>query len=767
MPKNDADSTPAAPTLADWLRGRSDAQLARLLSLRPDLTVQPPRSMAVLAGRAEQRMSVHRVAGELDTLAMGVLEVLILNQADVAPVPVDLVRTTLLEQAPAAAVNAALERLRDLALIWGDAAVSMTPAAREILPWSPGHLVDPPAADQSAEDLRALIAGVDGNQRALLETLARGSGVGSTRDAAPGADPASPVQTLLKAGLLTWVDDGTVKLPDAVRAVLSGAPLRGELRLTEPSVPSTKNKIADVDAAAAGEAMELLRLSAALLDELGRGPVPVLRTGGVGVRELRKLAKAIGVGEPALAFLLELLAHTGLLAAGIPDPAPANDTSDTYWAPTEAADHWLAKAPADRWAELATPWLGMARKVWVIGTRDGADKLVPALSPELASATAVEDRRVLLELLAAVKPGVSIAAPDLLTLLRWRRPRRHGRMPLHLVEHFLGEAATMGAIGRGALSTPGRELLEPKTDKSVAAAMATAMPAPIDHVLLQADLTMIAPGPLTPELQARVEQVAEVESAGAATVYRITEQSLRGALDAGNSAAELHELFASASRTPVPQGLTYLIDDVARKHGQLRVGYANAFLRCEDPALLAEVLARLPELGLRRLAPTVAISHLDLAPLLEALREAGLAAVGEDSSGAIVDLRSRGSRVPPPRQARASVHRPTAATATGEQLADVVAGLRAGDQAAATRSSETIRVDGTRARGAATMSLLQTATQVGRAVAVGYVDAAGTGINRIVEPVRFDSGQLEARDTVTGELLKFSLHRITSVALVD
>lgn len=728
-------------------------------------------------------MSVHRAAGELDTLAMGVLEVLILGQADLAPVPAELVRTTLLEHAPAAAVDAALERLRDLALVWGDAEVSMTPAAREILPWSPGHLVDPPSAElpspgspsdpedtgaaQSAAALRTRLAGLDGNQRALLETLARGSGVGRTRDAAPGAEPSSPVQSLLQEGLLTWVDDGTVQLPGAVRAILTGAPLRGEMRLTEPIVPVAKNKIADVDAAAAGQAMELLRHAVGLLDELSRMPVPSLRTGGIGVRELRRLGKALQLDEAALAFHLELLAHVGLIAAGLPDPAPAHDSADSYWAPTVLADHWLTQAPAARWFALAVPWLDMARKVWAVGTRDAADKVVPALAPDLASLTAREDRRVILDLLADAKPGTAIAAADLLTLLRWRRPRRHGQMPLHLVEHFLTEAAAMGVVGRGALSTPGRALLTPQTDAAPAEAMAVSMPAPIDHVLLQADLTMIAPGPLTPELQARVDQVAEVESAGAATVYRITEQSLRGALDAGNSPTELHELFAQASRTPVPQGLSYLIDDVARRHGQLRVGYANAFLRCEDPAMLTEVLARLPGLELRRLAPTVAISSMELAPLLTGLREAGLAAVGEDETGSIVDLRPTGSRVPPPRQARPVVHRPPSPTATAEQLADVVAGLRAGDQVAVTRSSDTVRADGTRARGAATMSLLQTATQVGRAVAVGYVDAKGTAIQRIVVPERFDSGQLEARDTTTGEVLKFSLHRITSVALVD
>lgn len=777
MPSNNVDpSLPpprSAPNLADWLRGRSDAQLARLLSLRPDLSVQPPRSTQVLANRAEQRMSVHRVAGELDTLAMGVLEVLILEQADLAPVPTDRVRTALLEHASAAAVDGALERLREYALIWGADEVSMTPAAREILPWGPGHLVNPPEAGEAgAAQLRAAIAAVDGNQRALLETLARGSGVGRTRDAGPDADPSSPVQILLGAGLLEAVDAENVRLPDAVHAILAGAPLRGEMRLTAPTVAAVKNKLPDVDAAAAGQAMELLRHCAAVLDELGQNPLPSLRTGGVGVRELRKLAKIVGLDEAAAAFLLELLAQAGLIAAGLPDPTPPTDASDSHWAPTDAADHWLAQAPPARWAALATAWLTMARKVWTIGTRDAAEKLVPALSADLASATAEEDRRAILDLLGDAKPGSAIAAPDVLTQLRWRRPRRHGRMPLHLVEHFLREADTIGAIGRGALSTPGRTLLTAAGDKAAteaaaAQAMAAAMPTPIDHVLLQADLTMIAPGPLTPELQARVDQVAEVESAGAATVYRITEQSLRGALDAGNSAAELHELFATASRTPVPQGLTYLIDDVARRHGQLRVGYANAFLRCEDPALLSEVLARLPGLGLRRLAPTVAISHLDLSPLLAELRAAGLAAVGEDESGAIVDLRPRGARVPTPRKPRATVHRPASPNPTAEQLAEVVAGLRAGDQAASARSSDHIRVDGTKARGAATVTLLQTATQVGRAVAIGYVDAKGTAIHRIATPVRFDGGQLEARDTVTGETLRFSLHRITSVALVE
>lgn len=95
-------------------------------------------------------------------------------------------------------------------------------------------------------------------------------------------------------------------------------------------------------------------------------------------------------------------------------------------------------------------------------------------------------------------------------------------------------------------------------------------------------------------------------------VYRVSEQSIRHALDVGKSRDWLQEFFANRSKTPVPQGLTYLIDDVARRHGQLRIGMAASFVRCEDPTLLAQVVAA-PEadgLALRALAPTVAVSPL-------------------------------------------------------------------------------------------------------------------------------------------------------------
>src|SRR3712207_7812244 len=75
---------------------------------------------------------------------------------------------------------------------------------------------------------------------------------------------------------------------------------------------------------------------------------------------------------------------------------------------------------------------------------------------------------------------------------------------------------------------------------------------------------------------------SDVESSGGATVFRVWESSVRRALDSGWSATDLHDFFARASRTPVPQALDYLIDDVARQHGRLRVGAIECCIRSDD-----------------------------------------------------------------------------------------------------------------------------------------------------------------------------------------
>ncbi|CPZ09353.1 DNA-binding protein [Mycobacteroides abscessus] len=59
---------------------------------------------------------------------------------------------------------------------------------------------------------------------------------------------------------------------------------------------------------------------------------------------------------------------------------------------------------------------------------------------------------------------------------------------------------------------------------------------------------------------------------------------------------------------------------------------------------MASVLAE--DLGLRLLAPTVAVSLAPLAELVTGLRSAGFAPAAEDATGTIVELRAHRARVP-------------------------------------------------------------------------------------------------------------------------
>jgi predicted DNA-binding transcriptional regulator YafY len=66
----------------------------------------------------------------------------------------------------------------------------------------------------------------------------------------------------------------------------------------------------------------------------------------------------------------------------------------------------------------------------------------------------------------------------------------------------------------------------------------------------------------------------------------------------------------------------------------------------------------------------------------------------------------------------------------------------------------------------ATLDLLQGAASTGSSVWIGYVDSHGVASRRIVRPVSVGGGMLEGFDRSHGEVRRFSLHRITSAAVV-
>ncbi|WP_345051313.1 helicase-associated domain-containing protein, partial [Streptomyces rameus] len=298
--------------------------------------------------------------------------------------------------------------------------------------------------------------------------------------------------------------------------------------------------------------------------------------------------------------------------------------------------------------------------------------------------------------------------------------------------------------------------------------LAPLLPEPLDHVLLQADLTAVAPGPLRRPLAETLDVLADVESKGGATVYRFTPASVRRALDAGRTATDLHAFLTEHSRTPVPQPLAYLIDDVARRHGHLRVGAASAYVRCDDDAVLNEILAdkRAAALRLRRLAPTVLATPADPAALLEGLRAMGYAPAAESAEGDVLITRAHAHRTPPRTAPEPVPDGPPPPDAT--LLGAAIRAIRAGDLAATTpRKPVGEPLAGgelPRTSSAETLATMQAAVLTGDSVWIGYVNAEGAASQRVIAPVRVEGGFVTAYDHTADEVRTYPLHRITGVA---
>src|SRR5690606_28005766 len=127
-------------------------------------------------------------------------------------------------------------------------------------------------------------------ERQLVGKLADRSPLGRTKDAArqvPLEQATTPVQRLLARGLLLRRDSETVELPRQLALAVRGDHPMGPVESEEPIPELTEPGITAVDSTAAGEVLELLRHMESLLTAWGEEPPDVLRSGGIGVRDLR------------------------------------------------------------------------------------------------------------------------------------------------------------------------------------------------------------------------------------------------------------------------------------------------------------------------------------------------------------------------------------------------------------------------------------------------------------------------------------------------
>jgi hypothetical protein len=822
--------------LSKELEARSDESLRALFTARPDLISPGVPDFAALAARASARVSVQRALERLNRPQMQVLETLHLcTNTDTGHSASATGVRKLIAGSTVAAVERILLSLQDLALVHraepphsaGPSAhrqrfylpvgslkdvvgiypaglgrsytelVRLQPAFAQRVVQLVGELHRSGAGIQAAttpmeaalalqhwtsspEALRTILAKAPERTTALLARFsnwAMGAVPQAQRKASVTTEghDVGPVDWLLARGLLVPLDAAHVELPHSVGISLRGGAAIDNFSLTPPR-PTLGTTTASLRRnAALGAIAETLRLTGELLHAVRGQPLATLRSGGVGIREMRRLADSLRVDQHIAAVLLEFCALSGLVRL---------DVDSSCWVQPPQLE-WLSLPRQEQWLWLVNAWLASERAPSLVGQptsgqpagppshRTAAGTVVNALSAEAQRSDAPVVRKRILEILQELT--LEAEAPDgtapvlnadaVLQRAEWSQPRMARRFS-SLIRGVLAEAEMLGLIGSGALSQLGAAIAADAPDDAMDI-LGEHLPAALNHVLLQADLTAVAPGYLTPELSEQLQRLADAEGQGPATIYRFSVQSIRRALDSGQDAAAILDFLRRHSATAVPQPLEYLVEDTAQRHGKLRVGAAASFIQSDDEAALLELAgeAAAASLNLVRIAPTVLVSHASPRQTALVLRGLGLSPAVEEPESAVVRL----NRTTP--VAGASARPVYSAPRTAPPDADIAAQLAVLRSRAAVAGSNghhsSAALNGGEEATQLGLETLRKAIRLKQRVTMNVVDSLGNAKLETVVPVSVTGGRVRVFDPAKDTERVLSIHRIIDIEAAE
>ncbi|MHC6219623.1 helicase-associated domain-containing protein [Arthrobacter sp. MMS24-S77] len=806
--------------LSKELEARSDDSLRALFAARPDLISPVAPDFAALAARASARVSVQRALERLNKPEMQVLETLHLcTNADTGHSVSAAGLKKCINGSTLAALEPILNKLQELALIHrADPPATVHNPGRQRFYLPVGSLKDvigiypaglgrsytelvrlQPAFAQrvvqlvaelhqsgakvlaattpmdaalalqrwtsTPEGLQHILSEAPIRTRPLLNKFgswAMGAVPQAQRKASvlhEGRD-VGPVDWLLARGLLVPLDAGHVELPHSVGVSLRGGAIVDHFSLKPPVPELGQTSAALRRNAAMGAIAEILRLVGELLYAVREQPVVTLRSGGVGVRELKRLADSLRLELPETALILELSALSGLLRLDV-------DSSTWIQPPTV---EWLTLPRQEQWLWLVNAWLASERAPSLVGqtipgpaataSRPGsAGTSINALSAEAQRPDAPLVRKRILEILDELTR--EIEAPDgkapvlnaeaVMERAEWTQPRMSRRFS-SLVRGILHEAEILGLMGSGALTQLGSAIATEQPDLALSI-LGEHLPAAVNHVLLQADLTAIAPGYLAPELSEKLLLIAEAEGQGPATIFRFSGDSIRRALDAGQDAEAILAFLRTHSATDVPQPLQYLIKDIASRHGRLRVANSASFIQSDDEAAIAELVHEpgAASLGLVRIAPTVLTSAASPRETARVLRELGLSPAVQEAEPAVV----RYKRTTAVAGSARPVYTAPRTAPPDDDIDAQLAVLRHHRGVSGEMNSEAATQLG--------LETLQRAIRLKQAVTMNVVDGLGNSNTETVVPVSVSGGRVRVFDAARDTERVLSIHRIIDV----
>ena len=712
-------------SLADDLRRRSDEDIATLLQSRPDLLQPIPKSFADLAMRANTAASALQAMTDATAGELAVLEAAC-ALAGAGRFDITDLSAGLGQAAADSQLDIIVTALMQRALLWGSTADLRVPSAvREIIGRTPCGLEPRDRGHASG------ISRIAAEPQWLPNELAAAPAevVEKIQQLAWQVRPLHPdrpldqavIDWLTERKLLAADDTGELVLSRTVALAVRNGLLIREPRLYPPTFAEddSGDTVANTERDTGHAADQFLRTVDRFADLTIRQPLTRQANGALRSRDWQEAVTATDLSAGDLALVVSLCWELGWL----------DDDGSRRLLPTTAFDEAGALPREQRWAALAAAWLSLEQSP----SSDPAAVL--SLRPE---PQAVSQRRQVLQAAVAVAPQHT---PDWLT---WSRPRQP--IAATTLAAILSEARTLGLVTATGATAATQQLLATADPNTLASLIESTLPALSPDLILQADLTATALGPLPREVERRLAGLAESESSGAGAVFRFTPESVRRAIGDGENSHEVLEWLAGLSKTPIPQALEVLLTDTDRQRAAISVVSLVAVVRCDDKvadSLLQD--SALADCGLQLLAPGVLGSQLPAAELVRRIKQLGHAVLDDTGSGAPLAT--------PTRAARAS-------SGSGPDPQRIVSSLRRVEQQHHPELHPPADLQPLPA--ADLRALFNRASLAHGQLWLRFSDEDGTPQTHLVEPLAVSDGEVCAFDLTSSEIRVVPFARVTA-----
>lgn len=270
-------------------------------------------------------------------------------------------------------------------------------------------------------------------------------------------------------------------------------------------------------------------------------------------------------------------------------------------------------------------------------------------------------------------------------------------------------------------------------------------PTTSNRIIVQADLSVIAPGPLNLDIEKKLRAFLEADKVGLASHFRISALSLSYALETGLTVDQIRSTLTELSGKQLPQPVEYLLADVARRFGRLRVvaddSGTSSFIEVHEPALALELAndVRMRSLSLRQIEPLRLFTKFSTDVAYFTLRENGHLAVRVSAKGKIVSP----EKIAFGAQAVSPVN----------PIEVTLAKLRAADSSAGSSDDDT------------KLRQVQLAIKNKANIRVVYVGRDGGEYEFVLDPIGLANGRLRGRDRKADIERTLPLANITKLEL--